>query len=131
MFSSRKGVARGAVVREISRPASLRERDLQKLCEQYLESRGLRYIRVPDSLWAFVMTSKVAPIWLRAFCSKHLAGIPDLVILKGSKALHVELKTEKGKASEKQKLWAKDCDVHLVRDFETFRELVDGFKASF
>lgn len=129
MLDPSKGRA-GRGIGEKPRPAFSRERDLQKLCEAYLDSRGLRYIRVPDSLWAFVMTSKAAPVWLKAFASKFLAGMPDLVILAGDRALHVELKAAKGKESEKQKRWAKDCSVRLVKDFDTFMGLVDEFKRS-
>ena len=119
-----KGV-RGVVVGDkLSRSAPLKEKDLQKLCESFLEAKRIRYIRVPDSLWAFVMTSKVAPVWLKAFCSKFLAGMPDLVILQGEKALHVELKTKSGKVSQKQIEWAKTCKVHVIRDFESFKEVV-------
>lgn len=101
------------------------ERVLQKQVEAYLELKGIRYIRVPDSLWAFVNTT--APMWLRIFTGKFLAGIPDIVALKGEKALHLELKSAKGKMSPKQVAWSRDCLVHEVKDFETAKRLIDGF----
>jgi len=102
-----------------------KERILQLQVEQYLDLKRVRFIRVPDSLWAFVATK--APIWLKAFCSKFLAGMPDIVALKGSQALHLELKAKKGKMSQKQIAWTKDCIVHEVRDFDTAKRLIDEF----
>lgn len=106
------------------------ERILEAQVERYLELKGLRYIRVPDSLWATLNTTKTTQKLLLFSLAKYLAGMPDLVILKGERVLCLELKSKKGALSPNQKRWAEDVRVQIVRDFESARSLIDAFSES-
>lgn len=106
------------------------ERMLEHQVEKYLELKGLRYIRVPDSLWATLNTTKTTQKLLLFTLARYLAGMPDLVILKGERVLCLELKAKKGALSPNQKRWAEDVRVQIVRDFESARLLIDAFSES-
>jgi len=106
----RKGVAPGT------------EAQLQDQCEAYLTIKGIWYFHIPASTYQ----SRGANV---------LAGIPDLLIFKkewmdnkpciDNSCLLVELKTRTGKRGPKQEKWAKECVVHLIRNFDDFKELID------
>ena len=107
-----------------------KECEIEKMCESYLKLKRLRHIHIPDNMLRYLKSE--APIWIKSIVSNAFKGIPDLLIFKGSKSLLIELKTAKGKESQGQKDWRssykiQDVTVHLVRDFETFKELVDEF----
>jgi len=58
-----------------------------------------------------------------------LAGVSDLVILHGSKVIFMELKTEIGVQSEKQKMFEKDVknlgfSYYLVRSFDEYLNVI-------
>lgn len=122
----------GKVVGKI-RPTSHRlkseEQILQEQCEKYLYLVGVKFIRIPDSLWAFI-NGKFCPKWLKIFCASYLAGLPDLTILGQEKVLYVELKAKKGKLTKYQEDFAKDFPLVVVRDFDEFRSIVDGWRKS-
>ncbi len=102
-----------------------KETVLQKQCEKYLDLLGIRFIHIPDSLLMFVMSSPMIPIWIKTIVSKYFTGFPDLAMFQDDKSLLVELKTAKGTLSTGQKRWAKGVNVHVLRDFESFKALVD------
>lgn len=105
------------------------EKILQAQCEKYLELRGLVYIRIPDLFWS--MAKKLFPPLKFIQCSKYLAGIPDLVVFRKSgtenKVLLIELKTITGKLSKSQIKFHSKLNVLVIRDFESFRRLIDDF----
>lgn len=113
--------------KQFKKPQST-ERVLQVQAERYLAIKGILFTRVPDSLWGLVNTR--GSVLLRSLCSKFLAGAPDLMIFgidrEGeAKTLLIELKDEKGKLLPSQIKWHSKTKVHVIRDFEGFRELVD------
>jgi hypothetical protein len=132
ILSPKATAARGAIVGKNSpRRASARlspELELQKLCEKYLKKAGIRFIRIPDSLWAFI-NGKFCPKWLKIFCASYLAGLPDLTILGREKVLYVELKAKKGVLTESQKTFAQEFPLCVCRTFEEFRGAVDEWRA--
>ena len=108
----------------------MKERDIQILAESYLDILGMLYVRVPDSLWAFV--KKSMNFRLLGLCSKFLSGMPDLVIFGfdengNSKVLLIEIKTQKGILLDSQKKWHTKTKVHVCRSFEEIKDLVDFF----
>ena len=100
-----------------------KESELQKMCESYLKQNGLRYVHIPDNVLRYIKTT--APIWITTQLSKAFKGVPDLMVFQGDKSLLVELKNVKGKLSQGQINWHKGVDVKVVRDFDTFKRLVD------
>ena len=60
-----------------------------------------------------------------------VAGIPDLILIHQGKTFGIELKTLKGKVSDKQvkvhESWKKQgIDTFIVRTFEEFKELIQN-----
>ncbi|MGV7234638.1 MAG: VRR-NUC domain-containing protein [Nitrosomonadaceae bacterium] len=58
-----------------------------------------------------------------------VAGIPDLVFCKNGKTYFFELKTDKGKLSDRQidvheKLVGEKFEIWIIRDFENFKNLI-------
>lgn len=101
------------------------EKILQSQCEDYLKIHQLKYIHIPDHLLAWI--SQKAPQWIKTIVSRMFKGVPDLLIFLQDRCLLVELKNRSGTVSQGQRNWAKNVTVHLVRDFDTFRNLVDKF----
>ena len=93
-----------------------KEAELQDLCEGYLTIKGIWFFHIPAASY-------------KARGANVLAGIPDLLIFKkdndtNNNCLLVELKTKVGKPNPKQKKWAKETNVHLIRSFEGFKDLI-------
>lgn len=108
------------------------ESDLQNLCEGYLlHFPQIAIIRIPDVVYEAIFSNSNLPVWIKKLVSKYLKGLPDLVLLKQdgltTKALCIELKTEKGKQSQGQKKFGNIVRVHIVRSFEVFIKLIDEF----
>lgn len=58
-----------------------------------------------------------------------IGGVPDLVLLTKGRAVFFELKAEKGRLSEKQKLVINNLEkeefkVYIIKDLETFKKNV-------
>lgn len=100
------------------------EADLQGLCEHYLEVMGLQYIRIPDAVLGY-LSKPSTPSPIRKLVGDYMRGQPDLVVLCANKVLLVELKSDIGRVRDSQNAWAKGLELNVVRDFDTFRELVD------
>lgn len=60
-----------------------------------------------------------------------IAGIPDLVLVHAGQLVGFELKTATGRVSEVQKqvhqAWkAQDVAVYIIRDLETFQQIINN-----
>ena len=58
-------------------------------------------------------------------------GVSDLIFIYKSKFYAIELKTEKGVQSKKQKdwedlIWVQGFDYHIVRNLEEFKRLIQN-----
>ena len=89
------------------------ERDLQRLCEQELTRRGIR--------WYLHLS----------FRAREKAGTPDILTLVHGVPWAIELKTVTGRLSEAQKqtLAAMEADgwhTAVIRNYEEFRKVVFG-----
>ncbi|MFH1998567.1 MAG: hypothetical protein ABIK28_02750 [Planctomycetota bacterium] len=100
---------------------------MQVLCEEYLDVRGVKYIRVPDQVYrqAFGFGS-CASMRVRGQISSYLLGLPDLTILFPSRRYWcVELKRPGGKLRQGQKIWSYGMKNYVVIDnFNDFISLV-------
>jgi hypothetical protein len=109
------------------------EDSLQAMCEQYLDLLGLRWVHIPRGALTICSWQSSAHVAAKRAVSDYLKGIPDLLIFgpytggKYTQALLVELKIGKNTRTHAQKEWARLTNVHEVRDFDTFKGLVDGF----
>jgi len=113
------------------------EATLQGLCEAYLVILGLWYLRIPDEVYRVCAPHVSIHQTTKNAISENLAGAPDLFIFKketisgttciDNSSLHVELKVGKNKQSSRQRKWARETVVHVVRNFEAFKELIDGW----
>lgn len=115
------------------RASQIKESDLQRLCEEYLELKRIAYIRVPDAIYKAIFgTSSIKP-HVKRLISSFIKGLPDLTLLKPIDdkyvvGRHVELKTAKGKQSQGQKTFATKLPVKIVRSFEEFQKVVKEFE---
>ena len=91
------------------------EADLQEYAEGLCIDFGLHFIHIPNSLLEYVYTTPHTPKNIIEDCNAYINGFPDLLIMDGSKALCVELKTEsaqsKLRASQKRFLMGKNAVV--------------------
>ena len=106
------------------------EKKLQAMCEKYLNTNKVKYFHINDAIYnAFNSKRLPLPDWLRFVVLGEIAGFPDLVIFfKTGKYLCVELKTDKGKQSPKQKLFEKAVgsdNYKVIRSIKTFKDAVD------
>ncbi len=87
---------------------TIKESDLQKQCDDLLKNLRIKYLRIPDYVWKWLKQN--APVEIITALSESFAGMPDNVTLvkisdKYALAMGLEIKTEAGKLSGKQKKW--------------------------
>ena len=109
------------------------ESDLQRQCDEYLEYLpDVVVIRFPDAAYRAIFASRNIPEHVKRIIADYVRGIPDLILLKdrGDKveALAVELKTATGKLSQGQKNFGNKVKVNVIRDFNTFVDVVNKFR---
>jgi len=111
---------------------SFRESDLQKACEQVLDTMRLCYIRIPDTMNSIVFGSPSIPVHVKKMISDITKGVPDLTILfEDGTYLAIELKTDTGKMSIGQKRFRNrigELNYHVVRSLGDFVRLVSERK---
>ena len=108
----------------------IKESQLQRQCDDYLEAFRIRYIRIPDGVWGYLAykASESVKIWFR----KIFGGIPDNICIlpineKYNLCLALELKTKTGKLHGKQKHWSKELAVQISRSPEDTMQIIDEF----
>jgi hypothetical protein len=104
------------------------ERELNDLCEEYLEACGLTYIRVPDAIYKaiFGFGGDSIPIFIKKLISSFIKGIPDFtVLMDNGKYVCIELKVGRNDLSQGQKKFAEKVKVHVVRSYEEFKKIID------
>ena len=114
-----------------TKKALISESTIQKQVERYLDYNGLKYIRLPDSLFRSIYSKQSIPLHVKAEIAKSIAGLPDLMIPKTVNnqtiLLSIELKTSVGKMSQKQKLWQKSLGTKIARSFDEAEKLINKF----
>lgn len=114
-FSKEKQVNRSKRKKPILK---VKEADLQRQANDMLNAYQIKYIRIPDSIHAWI--TKNAPEEVKIFFRHVFGGIPDNVCLipiteKYNLALCLELKSATGKLHGKQKHWKKELAVQISR----------------
>lgn len=126
-FSKSKQVGRYYHQKAAGKPVDAPESILQEQCEQYLELRGLTFIRLPDALYRAVFGNSVIPPHIKRLISACIKGVPDLTILfPDGTYLAIELKSRSGKQTPGQKQFSRNIrdHYHICRDFESFQKLI-------
>jgi hypothetical protein len=103
-----------------------KEKILQKNCQDYLNILGIEFIHIVSFIQRKINGT------FHNFSIENNKGFPDIMIFLKDKILFVELKTDKGKIQEYQtvkfdKLNKLGHSVHIIRDFKTFKELIDEY----
>ena len=119
-----------SAAQELNNPT---EEQIQQAVENYLNLRGVKFVHIPKSLQRFIWskTSHTPPHVARE-ASRHLKGIPDLLIFKcvgvgrAPECLILELKRDKGKVTIEQTEWFR-LGMVLAHSFEEAREYIDKF----
>jgi len=116
------------------KPAKRKARPEAKIQDQiisFLRAQGWLVIRVNSSLVApeAGATRRMASYVAHSVFGKHTAGHPDLVAYRGAKALFFEVKTEKGRMSERQEKFREAMEhhgvaYHLARSVEDVRKVL-------
>lgn len=117
----------GAIPRTIGKkskkkPKGPKEATIQEGVDNYCDSVGLRFIRIPNTAYSIIFGTPSIPTHVKAILSGQLKGIPDNTILKPYKgynlALLLELKKDGGKLSQGQKNWHKGLNVAVCYNLE-------------
>jgi len=94
------------------------EGELQRQCQEWLNEQDIKYIRIPDEAY-------------RRKISRTIKGVPDFIIFKRkekyNQTLFIELKTMTGHLTQAQRAFASRLNLHIIRCFESFVELVNKF----
>jgi hypothetical protein len=128
----RKKTARDRATRENKTPL---ESSLQIQTEEFLESLGVLYVRIPDSVLSCVAFSQM---WTaKNDVSLYMKGQPDLLLIIPREAgfnflLALELKREVGgNVSNGQKKWHSKANVSILKTWPEVREEILKFKKMF
>jgi len=119
-----------SAAQELNNPT---EEQIQQAVENYLSLRSVKFVHIPKSLQRFIWsnTSHTPPHVARE-ASRHLKGIPDLLIFKyvglgpDPKCLILELKRGKGVLTHEQCEWI-ELGMVVAYSFEEAREYIDKF----
>jgi len=106
-----------------------KERDLQSMCEQYLELNRIMYFHLPDHLMQYFFGPAIhnIPIEIRREVKEYLVDWMDLIMFDKGRYLAVELKTATGKLTRGQKIRLDALGGHVIRSFDDFKKLVDDW----
>jgi len=105
---------------------------LQRQCEEYLNVRGIQFIRMPDSAYKAIFANPNLKSKDKSLISSFIKGLPDITILEPITDEYclsccIELKSAKGKLSQGQKNFGRRVPVKVVRSFEQFESEVNKF----
>lgn len=124
----RKKKARERKAKENKTPL---ESAVQVQAEEFLDSLGVLYVRIPDSVLACVAFSQM---WsAKEDVSNYLKGVPDLLVIVprvagGNFLLCLELKREEGGVlSQGQKKWHSKANVQVLRTWPEIRDEITNF----
>ena len=108
-----------------------KESQLQKECEEWLESEKIVYLRIPEEVTRLCSPQSKVTQHVKNSISKYLKGWPDLMIFDPdeffNRCLLVELKSKKGRMSQSQKNLARKVHVLEIRSLEDFVANVERF----
>jgi hypothetical protein len=115
--------------------ASTPEAVIQDMVEQYMDARGIPYLHIPAFLLnaAFAMRGKVDGAVMGAMrnAAASVRGFPDVVGFNPRNFTYcpIELKTEIGKMTDSQEMWARAIGTKTCRSFDEARATLDTWWA--
>ena len=127
----------GAIPRVINKKKKTKtsgpkEQTIQDEVDNYCNSVGIKYIRIPNTAYSVLFGTPSIPIHVKALMSSYLKGIPDTTCLKPYKgynlALLLELKKKGGKLSQGQKNWHKGLNVAVCNSIEDAIKTIKDFQ---
>lgn len=132
MYLGKKGAVSKPTTRKRAKVrAKVPESVIEEQVEELLDNLGLKYIRIPDSVYGAIFGSPKIPIWIKTLASSFLKGLPDItVLLKDGRYICIELKTSAGKLSQGQKTFAKavgEKNYHVKRSADEVVELLKEY----
>ena len=105
------------------------EEQIQKQCDDLLAALHIRYLRIPDWVWAWIKLN--APPQIVKALSDRFGGMPDNMCIrkfgKYNLLMALELKTKTGQLHGKQKIWNKEINVQVSRTPEETIQNVNDF----
>ena len=108
---------------------TMKEKQLQSIVEQYLDALGLAYFRIPDQVLKTLRWS--AGPGIGRLVSEYFAGLPDLLLFRGKGenmfCAGLELKTEAGRLSQKQKKWQEKIGTIVTYGWDETKEFIDNW----
>jgi len=109
------------------RKAAVPETTIQSLTEQYLHLKNLYFIHIKNAVYRTIFANPSVSIQDKRAAKEAIAGIPDLVIMHEGCYLALELKTEIGKLSQRQRLVQQQIGTLVPRSFEEAKGYIDRF----
>jgi len=115
-------------------PAGVSEETIQNAVEDYLNFKGIKFIRIPDSIYRmcspFTREGRNTKIWVAKEIKEYLSGIPDIIALKkngelSNSNLALELKKKNAKPRQAQINWALGITVHYPDTIDKAINLID------
>jgi len=102
--------------------ATFKELDLQLQVNSLLYNMGLKYFRCPDLLYRLLGWDKRLKAYEKAQLASVFSGIPDNIVFvplgNFCLCLNLELKSNVGKQSPRQRTYAKHLPVTVVRSLQ-------------
>lgn len=111
------------------------ESQLQKQCNDLLDVHHIKYLRIPDWIWAWLKLN--APVQVVKELAERFGGMPDNMCIrrindKYNLLMALELKTTKGRLHGKQKTWNKEITVQISRTpDDTIAKIKDFLEAEY
>lgn len=101
------------------------ESALQQLAEEYLQVKGIRYIRIPDGIYEHMTTCPRVRMDQRGALSQYMAGQPDLIILlDDGRYICLELKRKGGRLHLSQRQWQSGYIKKFYKVIDTIEDFV-------
>ena len=94
------------------------EKEIQGFVESFLNKLGIRFIHIPQSVYAMCGNSGTKD-YVKGQISDSFSGVPDILAFKNTdnpidnSCLLLELKKKNGKQRQNQKKWAEGLCVHV------------------
>ena len=111
--------------------AKVPEKIIEEQVESLLDNLGLKYIRVPDSIYSAIFGNSYIKPYIKKMISVFIKGLPDItVLLRDGRYICIELKTTAGKLSQGQKTFCKaigEDNFHVCRSVEEVLELLKKY----
>lgn len=115
-----------------SKRAATPESILQEQVNNYLEIKGLKYLRLPDALFRALFPNPNIQPWVKHQIKLAIAGWPDNIVMVPLYNMYcltllLECKTDIGQLTGLQKERSKELPFKVVRTFDEAKKEIDTF----